>query len=396
MTLGTPIRAPDSGTKIDVLAIRKSSKGRACRARSFPPGYAHKVRSSARAVTDPIDSPPALVEPEGGRAPLATAEPPASAEEVVSNLREDAPRGDQGNDDAWALLIGDLKRGDCIPFLGAGASAGRLPLGSELAKKWARRVGYPLPNSRDLSSVMQYAATTFYRDATRMKREFIAEEFANITPGGKSENFPAHSLLAEYGLPLYVTTNYDDLMLYALQQTMKDATWDLCPWYAVTPDDWPHSPFQDPHFEPRAEHPLVFHLHGHHSVPRSLVLTEDDYLDFLVRLAQGSRHTSLAQSGGFQVMLLPDYVHSSLRTKPLLFIGYGLRDWSFRVLFRTLMHGLAGSQLREHASVQLDPHRHLHSERRYLEDYFAAQRIRILWETPESFIDKLSAGLRAS
>ncbi len=29
-------------------------------------------------------------------------------------------------------------------------------------------------------------------------------------------------------------------------------------------------------------HPLVYHLHGYIDIPQSIVLTENDYLDFLI------------------------------------------------------------------------------------------------------------------
>ncbi|GAA3150772.1 SIR2 family NAD-dependent protein deacylase [Nonomuraea roseoviolacea] len=304
---------------------------------------------------------------------------------------------DRDNEDAWKLLVGDLTHGDCVPFLGAGASAERLPLGGELARKWASKIGYPFPDSGDLARVMQYAATMTYRDATRTKRVFVEEEFAGAAPPDGTDQYQVHAVLARYPLPLYVTTNYDDFMFLALQRARKRPVWDLCPWYAASADDWTGSPFREPDYVPSPDRPLVFHLHGHHEEPRSIVLLEDDYLDFLVRLTQDGRHTGMSpalSSGGRPMTLLPSSVRAALRTKALLFVGYGLRDWTFHVLFRTLLHGLGGTQLREHVSIQLNPDDHPAEERRYLERHFESRRIRVLWETPRSFNDKLAAGLR--
>ena len=39
-------------------------------------------------------------------------------------------------------------------------------------------------------------------------------------------------------------------------------------------------------FVPTPANPLVYHLHGHLEMPQSLVLTEDDYLEFLVRISR--------------------------------------------------------------------------------------------------------------
>ncbi len=77
-------------------------------------------------------------------------------------------------------------------------------------------------------------------------------------------------------------------------------------------------------FNPDSTRPIVYHLHGHRSVPESLVLTEDDYIDFLVRISGDSA-------------LLPPIIQSSLTNKMLLFVGYSLADWTFRVIFRGLL-----------------------------------------------------------
>ncbi|MFG2073470.1 SIR2-like domain-containing protein [Nonomuraea maritima] len=303
---------------------------------------------------------------------------------------------DCDNEAAWDLLIGDLNNGDCIPFLGAGASAERLPLGGQLAEKWAAKIHYPYPVNGNLAHVMQYATTMVYRDATRTKREFLRAHFSDVAPPDGSDRFPVHAVLARYPLPLYITTNYDDFMFRALQQARKQPAWDLCPWYAMSPDDWTRSPFRDSAYTPCVERPLVFHLHGHHDEPRSIVLIEDDYLDFLVRLAQDGRHMTASAPGGHTMTLLPSEIRTALRTKALLFIGYGLRDWTFHVMFRTLLHGLPGTMRREHASIQLNPKDHGADERRYLERYFQSQNIRILWETPRSLNDRLAAGLKGA
>ncbi|MEV0583679.1 SIR2 family protein [Nonomuraea sp. NPDC050310] len=299
--------------------------------------------------------------------------------------------------DAWKLLIGDLRRGDCVPFLGAGVSVKRLPLGGKLAAKWHAKVECPLDESASLSSVMQYAATITYRDPNRLKREFVEEEgFANVQPPDPQSDYPVHSLLAQLDLPLYVTTNYDDFMYLALRQERgKNPSWALCPWYSDDPEEVPDSPFHDPHYVPTPSSPLVFHLHGHHSEPRSLVLTDDDYIDFMVRLADDASPRSLARAQ--PLAMLPGPIRLRLRKSPLLFLGYSLSDWNFLVLFRTLMKGLSHGQRREHVSVQIDPDERISPERRrFFDQYCADQRIRVLWESPESFTAHLRSALEVA
>ena len=57
----------------------------------------------------------------------------------------------------------------------------------------------------------------------------------------------------------------------------------------MAPDvyDWPVSVFEsEPGFVPTVERPLVYHVFGQLDVPESLVITEDDYDDFLVGITE--------------------------------------------------------------------------------------------------------------
>jgi len=58
----------------------------------------------------------------------------------------------------WELLLRRIKDGKCTPFLGAGACFGALPLGGEIAQKWAQEHEYPLEDCHDLARVAQYLA----------------------------------------------------------------------------------------------------------------------------------------------------------------------------------------------------------------------------------------------
>ncbi|MFI6299000.1 SIR2 family NAD-dependent protein deacylase [Nonomuraea sp. NPDC050790] len=289
--------------------------------------------------------------------------------------------------EVWDLLVEDLKNGRCIPFLGAGVSAEHLPLGGRLAAKWAEKLGCDLPGARNLSTVMQFGATMRFGDGTRLKQAFVDEEFSRATTPSAADRYPLHALLAKYPLPLYVTTNYDDFMYLALRQQDKEPERDLCQWFSRDPEDWTASPFRSARYAPTAKRPLVFHLHGHHSLPQSLVLTDDDYIDFGARLADGTQNTTLNRGSGVQV--LPREVRRMLRTMPILFLGYSLSDWNLLVLFRTLTRDLSHSQMREHISVQMLRPQLTETEREYTNRYFEAQKIRVLWETPESLIQRL-------
>ena len=50
-------------------------------------------------------------------------------------------------DSDWATILLSIKHGKCTIFLGAGASAHVMPLGSQIAHEWAEEFGYPFEDS---------------------------------------------------------------------------------------------------------------------------------------------------------------------------------------------------------------------------------------------------------
>jgi hypothetical protein len=59
-------------------------------------------------------------------------------------------------DSDWKNLMRRIKDKKCTPFIGAGACAGTLPLGSDVARKWASEYNYPLSDNWDLARVSQF------------------------------------------------------------------------------------------------------------------------------------------------------------------------------------------------------------------------------------------------
>jgi len=229
---------------------------------------------------------------------------------------------------------------------------------------------------------MQYVALKESLDLDTLKARLINESFRGAPEPDFEAPHQVHKVLAHCSLPLYVTTNYDDFMFRALDQIPgRQPRLDISPWYLDPGEKAPPSPLGPrSRYEPSARAPLVFHLHGHHSLARSLVLTEDDNIDFLVRQGQDSRNVA------------PDYVRGQLRNTSLLFVGYSLQDWTFHVLFRRLLYGTA--RKRNHVSVQFDPsHAAPVRAREYVERYLRLQNIWIFWESTENFMERLARRL---
>src|SRR5262249_59458580 len=75
--------------------------------------------------------------------------------------------------------------------------------------------------------------------------------------------------------------------------------------------------------KPSVEKPLVFQLFGHLGDVGSLVLTEDDYFRYLLSLAGLRAQPSLTQR--------------LLAQSGLMFLGFRIDDWDFRVFFHFLL-----------------------------------------------------------
>lgn len=283
-------------------------------------------------------------------------------------------------DNDWNKLLERIRDGKCTPFLGAGACYGYLPLGTDVAYRWARQLAYPFRGRSDLPKVAQYYATQA-PDMLSPKEEIAREIETATAPDFKNLDEP-HGLMADLPLPIYVTTNYDGFLAQALRSRHREPDVEICRWNAFLKRRLP-SVFERQGYTPTAANPLVFHLHGHFSIPQSLVLTEDDYLDFLVSINRDNT-------------LLPARLDEAFTGTTLLFIGYSLQDLTFRVLFRMLIYGISISWQPLNISVQLPPqHRNPTYKQRaeeFLRQYFSRNmNVKIYWGTAREFTTELRA-----
>jgi hypothetical protein len=267
----------------------------------------------------------------------------------------------------WNLLLERIGGGKCTPFLGAGTCAGILPLGADIAKDWAQEHNYPLDTANNLIEVSQFLAVQI---DPLFPKEKILELIAKVKPPDFATPDEPHAMLADLPLPVYLTTNYDDFMVQALKNRNRDPRRELCRWNEMV-EDAP-SVF-DSDFNPNVANPIVYHLHGH-TLPESLVLTEDDYLNFLASIARNQN-------------LLPKRIQKALDLSTCLFIGYRLADWNFRVLFQGLK-----PRLRVKNIAVMMPHTDPDVARRqqaYLNRYYAAMDLQVYWGSARQFAGEL-------
>ena len=271
----------------------------------------------------------------------------------------------------WELLLDRIEDRRCTPFLGAGACHGTLPMGSALARSWATEHAYPLEDRGDLARVAQFMGV--HRGDGMLPKEEMCRLLDGLgQPDFAGEHEP-HAALARLPIPIYLTTNYDNFMVAALERHGKDPQRELCRWNG-SPSMRAEPKVLRQAFVPTPANPIVFHLHGHTGVPESLVLTEDDYVDFLVAISRDWR-------------LIPHQIQKALADTSLLFLGYQLADWNFRVLHRGLV--MAGEQARRRLSVTVQLRRS-DAAQAYLNKYFGSMSVRVYWGTAADFIAELS------
>lgn len=283
----------------------------------------------------------------------------------------------------WDLLLRRINAGECTPFLGAGVSWPTLPTGGQLSRVLARGYHYPLVDSSNLPRVGQYLALQT-GDPVAAKQT-AAERIIRRTrrpPNFLNEDDP-HGILASLPLPVYMTTNWDRLMTMALLARGREVVQEVARWnseVAIKAGRFSAN-------RPSRDRPLVFHLHGHTGMAASMVLTEDDYIDFVAAMARDLK------------TVVPPTVQDALSFNSLLFIGYSLTDWNFHVLLRLLMRSLADAPRRLNVSVQL-PNRDLIVDQReddakqFIADSLGASNVHIHWGEAKPFLVELKRRYR--
>jgi hypothetical protein len=282
----------------------------------------------------------------------------------------------QLEDEDWNLLLERIKDGNCTPFLGAGACVGKIPIGSQIANEWAKKYDYPMEDPSDLIRVAQFVAVM--TDPMKPKEEIckkIKELLKEVTPKYFEILDEPHGVLADLPLPIYISTNYDDIMVRALESRGKTPIQETCRYKSLKKFKRRSSDV-----DPTPEKPLVYHLHGSYKEPESLVLTEDDYLDFLVAISK--------EQNLLQLRIQEAFTNSSL-----LFLGYSITDWNFRVLSRILAEYIEISLGRKHISVQLVPGNVSEAQKKeaqeYLDKYFDELDIKVYWQDCREFAAEL-------
>jgi hypothetical protein len=263
---------------------------------------------------------------------------------------------------------GVVREGQCILFLGAGVHAPppesspfvypaeqRPPLGSALSEQLASslgaRLGAVLPDE-DPRNLQRIAL--FYE--MERSRHQLVEEIRTSVQDGKQPS-PALRALAELDFPLIITTNYDQLLEQALVLAGKQPRISVySPSLEATVD------FRDP----SPQNPVVFKVHGDVDRPETIVVTDEDYIQFVLRMSNKDPYDPL-----------PLTLKYHLTGWTTLFVGYSLLDYNLRLLFKSLRWKIDSANVPDMYSVDRSPDPLIlsvwHDQRRYVR--FIAQDV---------------------
>ena len=280
----------------------------------------------------------------------------------------------------------------------------------QLSKKWATNNKYPMSDGHSWARVAQYLqvdpkkvpepGTEYlrflkgrllalgrnkkgYKEKVRQLEEWgdwlnfshIATDLDYPTlMGGREDPL---MLLAKLPFPVYITTSYSDFLERALLKAGKFPRRQICFYTGKKIKDISKY-LPDGNYVPDITRPVVYYLFGMEEYLPSMVLSEDDYLDFLMRADAVIR----SQND------YPTDLSLAFSSSSLLLLGYSLRDWDFRTLFRLILK--SRQQPQPGIAIQFKPSLgEKDYETRvfnYLKQYFEKQKFEIRWSSTERFI----------
>ncbi len=356
--------------------------------------------------------------------------------------------------------ITQIQSGNCTPIISDQLVLEMLFGKNVIAPKWAEQTKYPLSERDSLPSIAQFVSLRKRSSALTAKRqylaflktEFIAQErkrqklAQSSSPPVGAEEVSAPNLLLDLDMMepelMHSNVSFSDVVIKHLQYKglEKDANnpllilagFDIKRFFTTSPhfflehalskkrihpkvyrwkaqmEDIPedYSDKAEDHaadgkvYKPSVEEPLVYHLFGIDEQPSSMVLTEDDYFEFLLEARDNFKEVgygSSAESGG-----VPSYVRNAITSGTLLLMGYEIDSWDLRVILRGLVQQLERNDNNKSVAIQFDStrlekdgSRILDPEvyREYLENSFEHIKFNVIWADPNVFLAELKRKL---
>lgn len=312
--------------------------------------------------------------------------------------------GDENQFEKWKSICYSVRGKRFIPILGPELGEDIFGGTRELASRLAAKHAFPLETHErtDLAKVTQYISTNQDRSyADRVVQDQflrqVSERLDSAENGDMQRTLPQlldvatqrcvankehpYRILADLPASIYVNASYEPMLFRALMAVGKAPERIFASWRGI---EVPKQPKPE-HAAPTEKAPWVYHFFGRFGIPDTMVLTEDDFFDYLIATSRLD-------------LLLPTLV-GRLMQSSLLFLGFRLDDWRFRVLFRMIVNkqGTGTMSSLSHVGVQVNPDEQsivdVQRARHYMESYFrgreGAPEISIYWGTSADFLKEL-------
>jgi hypothetical protein len=278
----------------------------------------------------------------------------------------------------WESLVASLQSGQCVLMLGPEIPAVKQDSddacadteGKSLRDLFCQKLADQLKqDNQNVGELALFAIAQQYEDSQSFSTNVLKNTAASFfRKAGGCGPGQLHMALARCPFNLVLTTCHDDLFEKALTLQGKNPSWYF---YHFKGEQRENKELEG---TPNPYSPAVYHLFGKFDEPNSLVLTENDLLDFYININSG--HPKL-----------PDSLRASLRNKTFLFIGFGIRHWYIRVWLKFFIRSLNISG----GSVVLDSLSELKTQEREQTVLFYKRgtRIAVLDLEPLAFVQDL-------
>ncbi len=324
---------------------------------------------------------------------------------------------------AWDGLVAAVRQRRIMPIVGPGLIQFLMGSPQELAERWAstgQPGPYPLTRGRDsLPLVTRYLATMqqnpaypadqlkqFLRGEIRRRHQdrigdapqnaSLRELMQRVGETVRATNgeLDAYRILARLPADIYITTMPDDLLYESLKEAGKEPQRALFQWKDQLNQIDEESEFSKPHQErnytPTETKPLVYHIFGHIGQDESLVLTEDDYFQYLLAVGKDSAKGDAAK--------IPPEISRGWTVKALLFMGFQIDDWALRVLLHSIRASIKSRfdgrprsvavQISPDDNMSLNPEQATRFLERYLGD-FSPMPMNVYWGSTQDLLSQL-------
>jgi hypothetical protein len=285
-------------------------------------------------------------------------------------------------EEEWNNFLEAIFSKRCIPFIGPNALTNWNNIITELTEKWVSKYDYPLENTKQLPLISQFLILK--EDDQYAPHTLISRTLQELKPPDfsieKNKN-TLYSVLAYLNLSIYFTTNYDHYMESALVSKGKKPKSDFLRWnkylkeYTERIELWSFNKNND--YLPTEATPLVYHLYGDMDISESMVLTEKDYLEFILYLNNKEN-------------IIPDLIKRKLSTSSLLFVGYNINDIYSRLTLQSLINSFNIRYQSSNFAIMAEIDYSKKMQKSNLEEYIKnIYKSRVYWDNIPSFSIKL-------